>query len=220
MIKRLVFDIDGTLIAGVSFRKAEENILRRAKMFSNENLEKLEFAISDYEKHFNNYNKKDFLEHINNLLNVNLEQNFMEDIIEECKGIVTDTSDKMLEMLNELSLKYEMVLLSNFFEEVQLGKLNKMGIGKFFTEFYGEKLTKPNKQVYIDACKDRKPHECVMIGDTFKIDIEPAREIGMHTIYINPRGEDVKYQDIVSISKVEDLTDEIICKFNKKELFV
>lgn len=49
MIKRLIFDIDGTLITGVSFDEAIKNALLEQGFFSEENKQKFIYAISTYE---------------------------------------------------------------------------------------------------------------------------------------------------------------------------
>lgn len=220
MIKRLIFDIDGTLVAGVDFRPAQEEMLKRAKIYSKENLSKLVMAIETYEDNFDCYNKINFIKHINSFLDIKLEEKYSEEIIEICKDIMIDKNDRIVNLLQELSSKYEMVILSNFFEEVQRSRLTKMGINQFFTEYYGEKLIKPNRQVYIDACRGHNPNECVMIGDNFRLDIKPARELGINTIYINPKEEQVEFPDVISIKKIEDLSDEIIFNMNKQKVIV
>lgn len=220
MIKRLIFDIDGTLVAGVDFRPAQEEMLKRAKIYSKENLSKLVMAIETYEDNFDCYSKINFIKHINSFLDINLEEKYSEEIIEICKDIMIDKNDRIVNLLQELSSKYEMVILSNFFEEVQRSRLTKMGINQFFTEYYGEKLIKPNRQVYIDACRGHNPNECVMIGDNFRLDIKPARELGINTIYINPKEEQVEFPDVISIKKIEDLSDEIIFNMNKQKVIV
>ena len=51
-----------------------------------------------------------------------------------------------------------------------------MKIGKYFSECYGEKLIKPNKQAYLSACGNKNPSECVMIGDDIYLDIIRAKQ--------------------------------------------
>ena len=45
MIKRLIFDIDGTLITGVSFDKAIRGALERVGALSDENVQKCNWHI-------------------------------------------------------------------------------------------------------------------------------------------------------------------------------
>ncbi len=51
----------------------------------------------------------------------------------------------MLEGLKD----YELVLLSNFFEESQRNRLVTMGVNDYFIEFYGEIIIKPSREVYL-----------------------------------------------------------------------
>lgn len=46
-------------------------------------------------------------------------------------------------MLSSLG-DYELVLLSNYFEESQRNRLTAMRINDYFSEYYGEKIIKPN----------------------------------------------------------------------------
>lgn len=49
MIKRLIFDVDSTLIVGVSFTTAVENTLKELGMYSESNVENFFKGISTYE---------------------------------------------------------------------------------------------------------------------------------------------------------------------------
>ena len=97
-----------------------------------------------------------------------------------------------------------MVLLTNYFAESQLNRLNNMGIGKYFRECYGEHIIKPYKQAYLSACGDKRTSECVMIGDSLSSDINPAKALGMKTIYISKDNENTD-STINDIRKLKDI---------------
>ena len=61
MIKRLIFDIDGTLITGVSFDKAIRGALERVGALSDENVQKYISAIGTYEIVNGNYQIEKYL---------------------------------------------------------------------------------------------------------------------------------------------------------------
>ena len=67
-------------------------------------------------------------------------------------AIIPKANDELLHILEELSTKYELVLLSNYFQESQMNRLNNMKIGHLFTEYHGEKITNPNRQAYYNWC--------------------------------------------------------------------
>ena len=61
MIKRLIFDIDGTLIRNVQFKDTITETLKETGIYSDKNLEIFLNSIKDYEKHYDNYNSTDYL---------------------------------------------------------------------------------------------------------------------------------------------------------------
>ena len=64
MIKRLIFDVDGTLITGVNFREYVKKALEKIDIYTEENVDKFLKAMKTYETKFNNYNQNDYLNHI------------------------------------------------------------------------------------------------------------------------------------------------------------
>ena len=68
MIKRLIFDIDGTLITGVSFDEAIKNLLLEQGFFSEENKQKFIYAISTYENNHSEYEPKQYLQYFSQVL--------------------------------------------------------------------------------------------------------------------------------------------------------
>ena len=53
MIKRLIFDVDGTLITNIKFVEPATKTLKKLGIYSKVNLEKFLSAIKTYEKHYN-----------------------------------------------------------------------------------------------------------------------------------------------------------------------
>ena len=83
-----------------------------------------------------------------------------------------------------------------------MNRLNEMSIGKFFIEIFGEKLIKPNFNIFVEACGKYKPNECVMIGDDYNKDIIPEKKIGINTIFISDEKFNKEFVDIC-LKKVE-----------------
>ena len=213
MIKRLIFDIDGTLISGVDFRKAQKEALIDIGKYSEENLEKFEQAINEYESNFDTYSKKCYLDFLSKKIGIPLDEKFLQSFFKNLsKYAVCKKDDRLIKKMEELSKKYELVLLSNFFEESQRARLEKVGLNKFFKEFYGEEIIKPNKKAFIDALGKHKPEECIMIGDNIYIDIRAALRLNINTIWINSKSEkfDIKTKEV---KNVLDITEELISEF-------
>jgi len=78
MIKRLIFDIDGTLITGVSFDKAIRGALERVGALSDENVQKYISAIGTYEIVNGNYQIEKYLKHFSDALGIELDEEFLQ----------------------------------------------------------------------------------------------------------------------------------------------
>lgn len=215
MIKRLIFDIDGTLIVGGNIEAAIIRTLKKLNIFSDNNFHKFLFGISDYEQKYNAYNKNNYLNYFRELLGIDLPNNFLDVFFEELKKAVPQKSSRIASVLKKLSQQYELVILSNYFSESQKNRLHSMNIDNFFLEWHGERIIKPNAQAYFDACGNHLPEECVMIGDNIELDIKGALDNGLQAIFINSKEIINPYHNVINISKVEDLTIEMIDLFNK-----
>ena len=143
-------------------------------------------------------------------MGVVIPDNFLEVFFYYLKDVVPEYNEKLNNTIDNLSKKYDLVILSNFFSVSQMNRLNTMGIGKYFSSISGEELIKPNKEAYIKACGSYKPEECVMIGDSLYLDIECAQKEGLKTIFVNTKKVDNINIDTVVVDKVEDITEDII----------
>ena len=154
MIKRLIFDIDGTLITGVSFDKAITNSLLEFGIFSEENKQKFIYAISTYENYHKEYEQNQYLQYFSQTLWCNLDKNFLNTFFRNLgMYAIPDDNQELIETIDQLSRKYDLVLLSNYFEKSQRGRLEHIGIDNYFSEYYGEKICKLDRQAYIDAIR-------------------------------------------------------------------
>lgn len=212
MIKRLIFDVDNTLITGASFTKAKAETLKYFDLYSEKNMQGFDKAIFTYESVYNSYNKKDYAEHLGKCINSIIPEGFYEVFFDRLQYVISDEYEEVARKIEELSKNYELVLLTNFFSQSQLNRLNNMGIGKYFTEVHGEDLIKPNEYAFIKACGPHKPEECVMIGDSIDIDVEGAKKAGLNAIFVNTKKIDTSNLDVATVDKVEDITEEVLNK--------
>ena len=210
MIKRLIFDIDGTLIQGVNFINSISETLRKLDIYSEENVKLFLNGIQTYEQLYNNYNVTNYTHHIGNAINKKLPQNFVSIFFDELKMCIPPTNNLLIDTIHSLSQKYELVLLTNYFAQSQLNRLNNMGIGKYFSECFGENIIKPNKQAYLTACGNKKPNECVMIGDDIYLDIIRAKQEGLNTIFVNSKKIEVTPEIGLVVNSIEEITTKII----------
>lgn len=220
MIKRLIFDIDGTLIRNVNFDKQVENTLKKLGIFTNENKAKFIEAMLTYEDYYTSYDRTNYTNHIAKNIGIELDERFLQIYFEELKTAIPKSNVKLKETLTKLSLYFELVLLSNYFKESQINRLASMGISKLFTNFYGETLNKPNPKIFLESIGSYKREECVMIGDNLDLDIKPANELGINTILVNSKGYEVKDLQIVVVNSVEDITPDLINLVEQKRKLI
>ena len=135
---------------------------------------------------------------------------FLEIFFENLKDAIPNINLNLVNTIKQLSKKYELVLLTNYFGESQLNRLNNIGIGNYFIECYGESLIKPYKEAYVKACGKYKPSECVMIGDDIFLDIECAMNIVINTIFVNSKNISINNINTVIVKKVEDIDEKLI----------
>ena len=216
MIKRLIFDVDGTLITGVNFVDAIKKTLKRLNIYSDKKIVAFLEGIKTYENKFNNYNIDDYTAHMSNAIDNQLPKEFLRVFFEELKDVIPSRNETLIKTIKELSNVYELVLLTNYFSESQLNRLNNMGIGHFFIECYGEKLIKPNFDAYISACGKYNPSECVIIVDDIFLDIEQAQKVGLNTIFVNIKNIKNYNVKTFEVQKVEEINVNLINEIEEK----
>ena len=94
-------------------------------------------------------------------------------------------------LLYRLSQFHTLCLLSNGSSFMQRRKLAKAGIEHMFHDVFisGELgICKPDTNIFkhVLVKYDVMADACIMIGDDLLRDIEPAKRMGMHSIWINP----------------------------------
>ena len=107
----------------------------------------------------------------------------------------TRLCDGALHVLERLSERYEMHIITNGFAEVQYKKLGNSDLSRFFKKvFVSEEIKspKPSPEIFrhaMKSCNARKK-ESLMIGDSWEVDIVGAAGIGMDQVYYHPAGEE------------------------------
>ena len=98
--------------------------------------------------------------------------------------------ENTIDVLEYLSVKYNLHIITNGFEEVQQKKLSRSNIEHYFktvtnSEHVGVK--KPNPIIFNYAIEVARTNvkQSIMIGDNYEADILGAHNIGMDTIFFN-----------------------------------
>ena len=118
-----------------------------------------------------------------------------------------------IEVLDYLSKKYKLHIITNGFEEVQYIKLTESGLLKYFdVVILSEKVgvKKPHPYIFKKAFSEAgaKAENAIMIGDDLYADIYGAQRVDMDNIYFNfHKNEHDKqiYKEISCLSELYDI---------------
>lgn len=196
MIKKVIFDLDDTLIINNDNVILEYlPILKKYNLESSEeSLKELYDVIGEYEYNTTKYNKYELLDCINKHYNKNYDIDLVDDIIDAVGRWTYPAPKELIDTLEYLSSKYELYVLTNWFLKSQKERLEKSGIYKYFKEIKSaEEYVKPNKEAFEQFFNDCNSDECIMIGDNYNIDIKVPIELGMETIMCNFKNKNIKY---------------------------
>lgn len=215
MIRRVIFDIDNTLIPW-----EEEYYNEIKKVLDELNVEyteqdyiEIQKAFSEYENEYYTFNRKTMMEYINKYTKKNYQEEFIYEITKKWSSCVPEKSDEnIIKLLEYLKTKYELVILTDWYEDQQSERLQKLDILKYFQKVYSAEKTKrkPFKEAFIQAIGDNKPDECIMIGDNFERDIKGALNAGLQAIWYNPNNKtettkDIEYYEISNLKEVNTI---------------
>lgn len=210
MIKRIIFDLDDTLIKWKSeYWASFDRVLERINYnYDTHFIQKLIAAIENYEKIYSVFNKDDMLHLLNKNIERPLPNNFIDYWLEELSLCSEQASDDLIKTLNYLHNKYDLVVLTNWFTVSQVNRLKKAGIASYFSEVYcADKFPiKPNPESYLTAVGDYQISDCIMIGDSVDCDIDGALKIGLRAILYNPKNHNVN-GDYQVITKLDNLIE-------------
>lgn len=213
MIKRVIFDIDNTLIPWRDeyFNEIFEVAKELKIECSNEDFNKIKKAMGEYENVYYSFNKQDMINYINEYTGINYPDEFVNKVINKWANCVPkNLPEETIKTLKYLSNKYEMVCLTDWYKEPQIQRLEKTNILKYFKKIYAAEniKRKPFKEAFMQAMGENSPEECIMIGDNFTRDIEGALKAGLQAIYYNPK-EDETNKKVSYQLKTEEGTRQI-----------
>ena len=147
MIKRIIFDVDDTLIDWKDeYDKVIDNVVENLNIqCSNETIEKIREGFNNYDFENYTFSKEKMSEYINKYVGMNLPKDLIYDVIDGWGKCAPSNLDKELgSLLDYLSNKYELVCLTDWFEEPQINRLKIAGIYKYLKAFMALKIQKEN----------------------------------------------------------------------------
>lgn len=115
------------------------------------------------------------------------------------------------EVLEELSKRYPMVLVSNFYGNIE-AVLKDFGLKKFFPTIIESAVVgvrKPDPAIFkmgVDAL-GLKPEEVLVVGDSYKKDILPSLSLGCKVAWLKGKGWTADEDAVVHPSIISSLKD-------------
>ncbi len=218
MIKAVLIDIDDTIF---DFEKCSKNAFKKT-------LKKLDLFYE--EKDFSYFNKvNDILWTKQKLGELNINQVFIErsnmmskyfglDIEKEIFNNLfveflydeIEIVDEIEDLLSYLSNKYQIYAASNGVYDMQVNRIKKSNLDKYFDEiFVSDKIgfEKPDKRFFQKIMNITKfsNNDLIMIGDSIKSDIIGAKNSNIKSIYFNK--ENKKNSDENFTYQVKNLSE-------------
>lgn len=211
MIKRVIFDIDNTLIMWKNeyYKEIIKALEELGIKYTDEDYNKILEALDEYENEYYIFDRKLMLEYINKYTKKQYPEEFIYNITDKWANCVPDKIDpEIIEILEYLKQKYELVILTDWYADQQIKRLEKLDILKYFTNVYSAEKTKrkPFKEAFMQAVGTNKPEECIMIGDNLERDIKGALNCKIKAVHYTPNNKEKK-EKYYTISKLHELRE-------------
>lgn len=120
------------------------------------------------------------------------QEDYLSPLLDDLYSRTQAETRKSREVLLRLKEQYPMVLVSNFYGNIQtvLGEFDLDGVFSQIIESAVVGVRKPDPRIFslgVEAL-GLKPDEVVVVGDSIDKDIVPARQAGCHTVWFRGEG--------------------------------
>lgn len=133
-----------------------------------------------------------------------------EAVLEELYSKVKQITNHSRKVLEKLHVTYPMVLVSNFYGNIQV-VLQEFGLDHIFQDVVESAVVgirKPDPRIFSLGVEKLglKPDEVMVVGDSFYKDIEPAQKAGCKATWFKGEGwTDVTYDESIPDKVITDL---------------
>ena len=117
MVKRIIFDIDDTLIPWRDdYWYRFIPMLKKFKVIDNvDDIKRLSDIIDEYEREYTHYDESTFISHINRKMGKEISSSFFDELKSFFTTCIPNSVDvQIVDTLSYLNTKYELVVLTNF----------------------------------------------------------------------------------------------------------
>lgn len=209
MIKKIIFDLDNTLLfISPEWEKSYQIFIDKYRLKISP--KELFSCIGTFEKDINNVivTNKIMCEYINSKLSISLTENMFIELLNVYKDIPLIDTDIIYNVLEYLSHKYELLVYTNWFSENQVDRLKKYNLDKFFSKIYGwdDLEIKPSMVGIQKIVGNNKIDEYLFIGDNIEFDLEIPYNMGMPTIFLNRKFiKQNKFQEVFNLVELKSI---------------
>ena len=208
MLKRIIFDLDNTLIEW-----KDEYTLNIKNVLEKHNIDVdymvIDGVIESMEVKYDTLSKEQLYKDICHKIDNKITMDILDEILIGQQSL-SEYDEKMIDLMKYLSSKYEIVVLTNYFTYVQEGRLKHAGILPYIKKVYGGDIIpkiKPDASGFIMAMGDNIATECLFVGDSIIRDINGAKNLGIPTILVdlNDKYKDYKDKKIKSVLELKEM---------------
>ncbi len=210
MIKAVIFDLDNTLIPWLD---EFDNITKKCMQDNNLPTDAKTFALflsamKGYENTHTRFNEEEMSRYFAEYMNLEVPNDFVNQWTLRLYDAIPIKKDQELEdLLEYLSKKYTLFVITNWFTKQQVARLKNYNILKYFNNVYGcdNYDRKPYSEMMNLILKQYRKEEIVYVGDTYEIDIKFATNLGVYSYYITnkEKKKTLKYQTISNIYELK-----------------
>ncbi len=115
-----------------------------------------------------------------------------------------------IDLLDYLSPKYKLHVITNGFEEIAHIKLQSSGLEKYFNQVITSEKAgakKPARKIFEFALQTSNAlvHDSIMIGNDSIADIKGALDVGMDQIYFNPYSQEMEFLPAFQVNSLKEV---------------
>lgn len=204
MKKRVIFDLDGTLLTG-SFDFEKEYF---ASLYGDNAIELVDNMgkyLDEYERTFPRYHHEWLSKYLSNKSGLDINEKVIDGWIDVMSTVPDTMEDGLIETLEFLKRKdCSNAVLTNWYGMTQIPRLRKAGILHYFDNIYtGEFVLKPHEKAYMWAKGDFDIEDCMFIGDNLDKDYIGPRIYGFESILYDKN--DREHKSLKKIKKLKDI---------------
>lgn len=209
MVKRIIFDLDNTLIPWNEewWYTVEETFNIYNITYDKDILPIFKKAVNDYLESCRKMDKIEMSKYLSNKINISLPDSFVEVWTDLLGNGILKEDNELISYLDKLYDHYSLTIATNWFYSQQVKKLERLGILNYFDEIDSADNydRKPYPEMYNHLSAGYKKEEVIVVGDSYQHDIKGAIDLGIHAYFITDSNLYKSSSSYTVISLIYDL---------------